>query len=647
MKIPIWFLLVVVTMVVVLPDSSMGESRAQTVKFMCGNQLEHNTTLFVPNFVATMENISDQMRVQGWGTAIKGSGPDTNYGLAQCYGDLSRLDCVLCYAEARTVLPQCFPYNGGRIFLDGCFMRAENYSFFHEYTGSWDHAVCGNTTRKNSAFQDLARRAVSQAVLGAPNNNGSARVELQASGASNASAYVLADCWKTLNVNSCRACLENASNSILGCLPWSEGRALNTGCFMRYSDINFLNPIPRGSSSRGTIIIIVVAVVSSVIVLVVATIIGVYFWKNKKIEQKRKGSNDVEKLVKTLNDSSLNFKYSTLEKATSSFDESNKLGQGGFGIVYKGVLPDGREIAVKRLFFNNKHRAADFYNEVNIISSVEHKNLVRLLGCSCSGPESLLVYEFLPNKSLDRFIFDSSKGKALNWEKRFDIIIGTAEGLVYLHENTNARIIHRDIKASNILLDSRLRAKIADFGLARSFQEDKSHISTAIAGTLGYMAPEYLAHGQLTEKADVYSYGVLLLEIVTGRQTNRSKTIEYSDSLVTLAWKHFLHRTMEELFDPNLMLQNYINFNVKNEVKRVLHVGLLCTQEIPSLRPSMSTVLRMLVKKEEELPTPTNPPFIDEDTMELNDTMENPLHPLRSSDSASIANVSHSSFYPR
>lgn len=185
---------------------------------------------------------------------------------------------------------------------------------------------------------------------------------------------------------------------------------------------------------------------------------------------------------------------------------------------WQGVLQDGREIAVKRLFFNNRHRAADFYNEVNIISSVEHKNLVRLLGCSCSGPESLLVYEFLPNKSLDRFIFgryptvssifqiemyfcrsltaadylqtllnnmtDSNKAKTLNWEKRYEIIIGTVEGLVYLHENSNTRIIHRDIKASNILLDSRLRAKIADFGLARSFQEDKSHISTAIAGTL-------------------------------------------------------------------------------------------------------------------------------------------------------------------
>lgn len=640
-------LLLILVAIMVLPDASVGDPRAQTVQFMCGHQLEHNTTLFVPNFVATMENISDQMRARGFGVSITGKGPDTNYGLAQCYGDLSFLDCVLCYAEARTVLPQCFPFNGGRIFLDGCFMRAENYSFFQEFTGPQDHAVCGNRTRKSSAFQESARRAVLQAATDAPNNSGYARVALQASGTSNESAYVLADCWRTLNANSCRACLENATESILGCLPWSEGRALNTGCFMRYSDINFLNPIPGSGRSRGTVVVIVVAAVSSAIVLAVGAIIGAHFWKKKIIQQKRKGSNDAEKLVKTLHDSSLNFKYSTLEKATGSFDEANKLGQGGFGTVYKGVLPDGREIAVKRLFFNNKHRAADFYNEVNIISSVEHKNLVRLLGCSCSGPESLLVYEFLPNKSLDRFIFDANKGKALNWEKRFEIIIGTAEGLVYLHENTECRIIHRDIKASNILLDSRLRSKIADFGLARSFQEDKSHISTAIAGTLGYMAPEYLAHGQLTEKADVYSFGVLLLEIASGRQNNRSKTTEYSDSLVTIAWKHFLQGKVEELFDPNLMLQNYLNMNVRAEALRVVHIGLLCTQEIPSLRPSMSTALRMLAKKDELLPTPTNPPFIDENTMELIDTFENPHHPFRHGDSASNASLSHSSFYPR
>ncbi|KDP26625.1 hypothetical protein JCGZ_17783 [Jatropha curcas] len=615
----------------------MGDPRAQQVKVTCGRQLEHNASIFVPNFVATMENISEQMRTSGFGVAVTGSGPDINYGLAQCYGDLSLLDCVLCYAEARTVLPQCYPHNGGRVFLDGCFMRSENYSFFEEYRGPLDEVICGNQTRKNSTFEESAKVALSTAVSSAMNSRGYARAQVAVQG-TNESAYVLADCWRTLNASACRACLENASASILKCLPGSEGRALYTGCFIRYSDRDFLNEL-RNDSSRGSIIVIVVSIVSSLVVLGVGIIIGVYIWKHRYVQMKRRGSNDARKLVKTLNDSSLNFKYSTLEKATGSFDDANKLGQGGFGSVYKGVLPDGREIAVKRLFFNNRHRAADFYNEVNIISTVEHKNLVRLLGCSCSGPESLLVYEFLPNKN-------QNKGKVLTWEKRYDIIIGTAEGLVYLHENSKIRIIHRDIKASNILLDSRFRAKIADFGLARSFQEDKSHISTAIAGTLGYMAPEYLAHGQLTEKADVYSFGVLLLEIVTGRQNNRSKTSEYTDSLVTLTWKKFQTGTVEEFYDPNLMLHNHHNSNIKNDVYRVVQIGLLCTQEMPSLRPTMAKTLQMLTT-EDNLPAPSNPPFIDERTMELNDTCEDPWYPLNSGLSASIATVTNSSFYPR
>ncbi|XP_060196239.1 cysteine-rich receptor-like protein kinase 2 [Lycium barbarum] len=636
-----------VVLLLLLPDTSVSEPRSQTVQIICGNQHEHNTTIFVPNFVATMETISQQMRTRGYGVAVTGTGPDTNYGLAQCYGDLSLSDCVLCYAEARTVLPQCFPHNAGRIYLDGCFMRSENYTFYEQYLGPEDRHVCGNRTTKGSLFQQNARQAVQQAVANAPSNNGYARAQVSVPGPSNETAYVLADCWRTLSSNSCAACLQNASASMLGCLPWSEGRAMYTGCFMRYSDTNFLNAISTngGSSSGGKVAVIVIVVVSSMLILGVGVVIAIYVWKNKQIQKKRKGANDAEKLVKILHDNSLNFKYSTLEKATGSFDEANKLGQGGFGTVYKGVLADGREIAVKRLFINNKHRAADFYNEVNIISSVEHKNLVRLLGCSCLGPESLLVYEFLPNQSLDRFIFDPVKGKALNWEKRFEIIIGTTEGLVYLHKNTKTRIIHRDIKASNILLDSRLRAKIADFGLARSFQEDKSHISTAIAGTLGYMAPEYLAHGQLTEKADVYSFGVLLLEIVTGRQNNRSKNAEYTKSLVSIVWDNFQRGIVEELFDPNLMLHNYHTINVKNEVARVLHVGLLCTQEIPTLRPSVSRALQMFVKKDEELPPPTNPPFVDEKTMELHDAWEK--YSLKEGDSASIANLSHSSFYPR
>ncbi|CAJ1940171.1 unnamed protein product [Sphenostylis stenocarpa] len=628
-----------------LSKTVMAEPRAKTVNITCNHKLEHNSTIFVPNFVATMEKISEQMRNTGYGKAVVGTGgPDTNYGLAQCYGDLSLLDCVLCYAEARTVLPQCFPYSGGRIYLDGCFMRAENYSFYDEYTGPGDKAVCGNTTKKNASFQAAAKKAVMTSVQTAPNNKGYARAEVAVAGTANDSVYVLANCWRSLDAKSCRACLENASSSILGCLPWSGGRALNTGCFMRYSDTDFLNK-EEENGSGDNVLVIVIAVVSSAIVLVIGIAIVVYIRKLRYVQMKRRGSSDAEKLAKSLHHNSLNFKYSTLEKATNSFDEANKLGRGGFGTVYKGVLPDGREIAIKRLYFNNRHRAADFYNEVNMISSVEHKNLVRLLGCSCSGPESLLIYELLPNRSLDRFIFDKNKGRELSWDKRYDIIIGTAEGLVYLHENSDIRIIHRDIKASNILLDAKLRAKIADFGLARSFQDDKSHISTAIAGTLGYMAPEYLAHGQLTEKADVYSFGVLLLEIITGRQNNRSKASEYSDSLVAMTWKHFQSGTAEQLIDPCLLLDDNHRSNVKNDILRVVQIGLLCTQEIPSLRPSMSKALKMLTKKEEHMEAPSNPPFIDESTMALHDQNDDPFYPLYVADS--LATMSHSSFYPR
>ncbi|KAJ0725758.1 putative protein kinase RLK-Pelle-DLSV family [Helianthus annuus] len=629
-------------------DRLEGAPRNQIIKISCYNQTESNSTQFSSNFIKTTEKLEKQIQSTFFATASAGMGPNANYGLAQCYGDLSTTDCILCYDSAHYATSRCFPYTGATVYQDGCFMRFQNYSFYEEYVGPGDTFICGNTTRKNGVFQDSARRAVLAAGKDAlTNGEYFAREEVVISGTVNESAYVLANCWKTLTANSCRSCLEAASVSIMRCLPWSEGRALMTGCFMRYSDTDFLNPEPSRSKNRGSsgrMIAVITVVVSSIVILAVALLTALYMRRWRWLQQKRTGSYDTKKLAKILTDSSLNFKYSTIEKATSSWDDSNKLGEGGFGTVYKGVLPDGREIAVKRLFFNNKFREADFYNEVNMISSLEHKNLVRLLGCSCSGPESFLVYEYLPNMSLDRFIFDAIKGKELNWEKRFEIIIGTTEGLVYLHENTKNRIIHRDIKASNILLDLRFRPKIADFGLARSFQGDMSHISTAIAGTLGYMAPEYLALGQLTEKADVYSYGVLLLEVVTGLQNNRSKNSEYSDSLVSIAWRHFQQGTVEEILDPNLMFHTYPNLSFKKEAIKVAHVGLLCTQEAPSLRPSISLALKMLVKDDESLPAPSTPPFIgDNESNEL----EEQIHYHDRDNLVSVATVSHYQFSPR
>ncbi|KAL4567715.1 hypothetical protein LXL04_023307 [Taraxacum kok-saghyz] len=578
-----------------------GDARSQIIKMSCGQQTMHNTTISIPSFVRTMEFVSTQIRASNRGTAVSGTGPDRVYGLGECYGDLSAEDCILCYVDARTVLPQCIPY-GGQIFLDGCFMRIENYSFYEEYSGPDDTVFCGNTTRYGGASLDPVRQAVSDAARDAPSNKD---YFSQTVGTANESTYVLADCWETLNETSCTKCLEMASASILQCLPWSEGRVLHTGCFMR-----------ENNSYCG----------------------GCFF-----------RCSDDTKLLMMVNNSSLNFTYSTIEKATGSFDEANKLGQGGFGTVYKGVLPDGREIAAKRLFFNQRHRAGGFYHEVNIISSVDHKNLVKLVGFSCLGPESILVYEYLSNKSLNHFIFDSVRGKELNWGKRFDIIMGIAEGLTYLHENSKTRIIHRDIKAANILLDSRLCAKIADFGLARSFQEDKNHISTGIAGTLGYMAPEYVLNGKLTEKMDVYSFGVLLLEVVTGIPNRgiQSQSSDETPSLLSITWRHFQQGTVDELFDPNLMLNDDTSSSMKKEIRSVIHIGLLCTQEVPSLRPTMSMTLQMLSKNIEPLPSPSNPPYIPETDTKINEFGQTSLLRLRVNNHASIPTVTHGSFSPR
>ncbi|KAI3698498.1 hypothetical protein L2E82_42092 [Cichorium intybus] len=378
---------------------------------------------------------------------------------------------------------------------------------------------------------------------------------------------------------------------------------------MRYSNTNFLNAEPAGGNNGGKRIAIVIAV-TSIVAFIIASIIAFYAWK-RRYRSKRIQGSDETKLLTIVNNSSLIFKYSTIEKATGSFDEAHKLGQGGFGIVYKGVLPDGREIAAKRLFFNHWNRAGDFYHEINIISSVDHKNLVKLVGFSCLGPESILIYEYLPNKSLNHFIFDAVRGKELNWAKRFDIIVGIAEGLAYLHENSKSRIIHRDIKAANILLDSRLRAKIADFGLARTFQDDKNHISTEIAGTLGMQTSE-----------DDYS-------------------------LLWIAWRHFKQGTLEEIFDPNLMLNDDTSSSMKKEIKSVIHIGFLCTQEVPSLRPTMSMTLQMLSKKIEPLPSPSKPPCVPESDTETDELGQIPAMGHRVDNPISLPTVTHTSFYPR
>ncbi|XP_068319359.1 probable LRR receptor-like serine/threonine-protein kinase At1g56130 [Pyrus communis] len=281
------------------------------------------------------------------------------------------------------------------------------------------------------------------------------------------------------------------------------------------------------------------------------------------------------------------FSYAELRAATEDFNPSNKLGEGGYGPVYKGTLSDGRVVAVKQLSVASHQGKSQFVSEIATISAVQHRNLVKLYGCCIEGSHRILVYEYLENKSLDQALFGTSN-LHLDWPTRFNILLGTARGLAYLHEESRPRVVHRDVKASNILLDAELSPKISDFGLAKLYDDEKTHISTRVAGTIGYLAPEYALFGHLTEKADVFGFGVVVLEILSGRPNSYNNLDQ--EKIYLLEWVWTLHENDQTLglVDPRLT-----EFD-ETEATRLIRAALMCTQGSPMARPSMSRVVAML-----------------------------------------------------
>ncbi|XVE88272.1 hypothetical protein DITRI_Ditri19aG0056300 [Diplodiscus trichospermus] len=279
-----------------------------------------------------------------------------------------------------------------------------------------------------------------------------------------------------------------------------------------------------------------------------------------------------------------------MKAATNNFDAANKIGEGGFGAVYKGVLLDGTIIAIKKLSSKSRQGDREFLNELSMISGLQHPNLLRLYGCCIEGTQLLLVYEYMENNSLARALFGPNESQLkLDWPTRQKICLGIAKGLAFLHEESSLKIVHRDIKTTNVLLDRDLNAKISDFGLAKFDEEENTHISTRIAGTIGYMAPEYALWGYLTFKADVYSFGIVALEIVAGK--NNTKYRPEQDYVCLQDWALVLQQkgNLMELVDPTLGTE----FN-EEEAIRMIKVALLCTNSSPALRPIMSEVVNML-----------------------------------------------------
>ncbi|KAK9133059.1 hypothetical protein Scep_012587 [Stephania cephalantha] len=341
------------------------------------------------------------------------------------------------------------------------------------------------------------------------------------------------------------------------------------------------NTPPKTSKNRTGLIVgicVAVGIMSFLSVFVVFYLVR---------RRKRQGMEEDEELL-GIAAKQYTFSYEELRSATEGFMSGNKLGEGGFGPVYKGTLSDGRVVAVKQLSVTSHQGKSQFVAEIATISAVQHRNLVKLHGCCIEGDKRLLVYEYLENKSLDQALFGESI-LHLDWSTRYDIILGIARGLAYLHEESRIRVVHRDVKASNILLDADLVPKISDFGLAKLYDDKKTHISTRVAGTIGYLAPEYAMRGHLTEKADVFGFGVVVLEVLSGRP-NSDTNLE-REKIYLLEWAWYLHENNHELELVDSRLSKEFN---EEEAKRVLGVALLCTQASPMLRPSMTRVIAML-----------------------------------------------------
>lgn len=284
------------------------------------------------------------------------------------------------------------------------------------------------------------------------------------------------------------------------------------------------------------------------------------------------------------------FTYNELKIATGGFRSSDKIGQGGFGSVYKGRLQDGTVVAVKVLSAESKQGDREFMSEMASISNINHENLVKLHGGCVHGARRMLVYDYMQNNSLSHTLLRGEKRRAkFSWKTRREICLGIARGLAYIHEDITPHVVHRDIKASNILLDGDFTPKISDFGLSKLLYTNITHITTRVAGTLGYLAPEYALSGHLTRKSDVYSFGVLILEIVSGRTAIDFDLDLGEHYLVQKAWELYKTKKLDQLVDP--VMRGDIT---AKEAVRFLKVGLLCVQEKCDRRPKISKAMSLM-----------------------------------------------------
>uniref|UniRef100_A0ACD5U733 Uncharacterized protein n=1 Tax=Avena sativa TaxID=4498 RepID=A0ACD5U733_AVESA len=566
-------------------------------------------------------------------TGSVGSVPDIVYALALCRGDTNASACEACVTTGFQDAQQlCASNKDATVIYDPCYLRFSNQNFLSS-TDNGNPIILENSQNVSSPVEvfDTAVQILLNATGDYAAANSSRRFATGEEGfdSSNPTIYGLVQCTPDMSPADCRSCLGGIITMMPRYLSGRiGGRIIGVRCNFRYEVVPFfsgtsmlrlpaptspapppapVNATPTGGKSGNKTVVVLAIVLPIVAAIMVITTVCVCYLRRRR--QTRPASSEQPPYSTNHEDiesiDSLIIDLSTLRTATDNFADANKLGEGGFGAVYKGDLPDGQEIAVKRLSRSSGQGIGELKNELVLVAKLQHKNLVRLVGVCLQEHEKLLVYEYMPNRSIDKILFDPEKRKELDWGKRLKIISGIARGLQYLHEDSQLRIIHRDLKASNVLLDSDYTPKISDFGMARLFGADQSReVTNRIVGTYGYMAPEYAMRGHYSTKSDVFSFGILMLEFLTGRRSSGSYNFNESGDLLSLIWEHWSTGAITEILDSSLR-----SHAPGDQVVKILHIGLLCVQDNPADRPMMSTVNIMLSSNTVSLPSPSKPSF--------------------------------------
>ncbi|KAL8461344.1 hypothetical protein ACS0TY_032720 [Phlomoides rotata] len=613
MELNLWMILVILVPILVSHSAS-----CQYIETSCSDNnvtYEINST-FDNNLKSLLQSLSTETpQNNGFYVTSAGNGSDQIKGRALCRGDTPQAVCKSCIETASRDIRNRCQKEAAVIWVEKCQLE---YSYGVLPTNYAGHYPDSNSKQASDSVQfcnalNSLRATLSEITATSKLKFASGKHRIS----DEETLYGLVQCTRDIDPGKCTYCLDQAFGELNGCTSSKGGVVLSRTCNMRFELYRFYDEPHRKGKIRASVAI---AISATMFVVAIGGLYAVYRKKTTKARDEENSQSPVledndtlitpvvikeETGMLTSQDLPL-MEFSIIKAATDNFSDSHKLGQGGFGSVYKGVLPNGDEIAVKRLSRRSWQGSIEFMNEIRIIAKLQHRNLVRLLSCSLEGNEKLLIYEYVPNKSLDIFLFDSEKRILLDWKKRINIINGIARGLVYLHQESRLKIVHRDLKPSNVLLDVEMSAKISDFGLARIFSDDQNLANTKrVVGTYGYMAPEYAMEGVFSVKSDVFSFGVILLEIISGKRNSGFHLTHHAHhTLLAYAWEVWNEGRELDLLDPILTESCPMQ-----ELGKYIEIGLVCVQEDPAERPTMSQVVVSLESKLAELPRPNKPAF--------------------------------------